>query len=389
MPNLPIADLHSHFPMRLTAPERRKGPDGSLLAVLAGNAVDVLHAGLLDLARRLLNDVTFHGGPAVSIDRYLEGNVALACSVLYSPFDELSLAGLLQRPPSRDAFASVLHQLADVELEVSRHPRALVARNRTDLARAAAEEKVAIVHCIEGGLQLGESVQAVLCNVALLRRLGVLYVTLAHLLYRQVATNAPAFPMLSDRTYRHLHPQPDSGLTDLGRAAVEAMTHHRMLVDLTHMSERAMEETFVLLDTLDPAGTMPVIASHIACRLGSLAYNLDDRFIERIHRRGGVMGVILCEHYAEDGLEVHADTAEEALAIIFRHIDRIHDVTGSYDCIAIGSDHDGFIRPALHGFEDPRSFGRLSDALLARYGAEIAGKICLGNVRRVIDAVWT
>ena len=43
---------------------------------------------------------------------------------------------------------------------------------------------------------------------------GVAYVTLAHLFFRQVATNAPAIPFIPDRIYRLLFPQSrDVGLT--------------------------------------------------------------------------------------------------------------------------------------------------------------------------------
>ena len=37
---------------------------------------------------------------------------------------------------------------------------------------------------------------------------GVGYVTVAHLFWRQVATNAPALPFLPDSTYNALFPQP-------------------------------------------------------------------------------------------------------------------------------------------------------------------------------------
>ena len=45
-----------------------------------------------------------------------------------------------------------------------------------------------------------------------------------------------------------------------------------------------------------------MIASHIACRIGNLDYNLTDGLIAEIGRRGGVMGVIACEHYTESGV---------------------------------------------------------------------------------------
>jgi microsomal dipeptidase-like Zn-dependent dipeptidase len=35
---------------------------------------------------------------------------------------------------------------------------------------------------------------------------------------------------------------------------------------------------------------MPVIATHMACRFGRLAYNLDDDTIKRIAKRDGVRG---------------------------------------------------------------------------------------------------
>ena len=38
---------------------------------------------------------------------------------------------------------------------------------------------------------------------------GVAYVTVAHLLYRQVATNAPALPFMKDSTYNQVFPQPE------------------------------------------------------------------------------------------------------------------------------------------------------------------------------------
>ena len=80
-------------------------------------------------------------------------------------------------------------------------------------------------------------------------RRGVAYVTLAHLFYRGVAQNAPALPFLPDALYRLVFPQPgDAGLTPLGEAALRAMGEHRVLVDVTHMNDRALEHTFRVLE---------------------------------------------------------------------------------------------------------------------------------------------
>jgi membrane dipeptidase len=56
----------------------------------------------------------------------------------------------------------------------------------------------------------------------------VAYITLAHLIWRDVATDAPALPLMTDAQYRHWLPQPQEGLSDLGRAAIEAMVRERV-----------------------------------------------------------------------------------------------------------------------------------------------------------------
>ena len=77
-------------------------------------------------------------------------------------------------------------------------------------------------------------------------------ITLAHLFWRQVATNAPALPFLPDPVYRAVFPQPaGAGLTALGVAAVEAMYDARMLVDVSHMRQDAIDATFAVLERLD------------------------------------------------------------------------------------------------------------------------------------------
>jgi microsomal dipeptidase-like Zn-dependent dipeptidase len=389
MPNLQIADLHSHYPMHLAAVDRGDPANATRLQQVLDDAQDLGERVLFAAARAFLNDPSAGAGPAVSLERYRQGRVALACSVLYSPFDELNVDGFRRQPPTAQAFDSVLSQMAAVETEVNAVASVgEIARNRADLQRIAAVQKVALVHCIEGGFQLGASEAELSRNIPLLRQRGVLYVTLAHLLYRQVATCAPAFPFLPDLFFHIAHPQPNTGLTVLGRCAAHLLSQNRVLIDVTHMSEPSLIETFALLDQRDPARTLPVIASHMACRFGHLEYNMPDRFLRSIAARNGVIGVIVCEHYASDGLGPKPRSFAESFAIVCRHIDHIHTVTGSYDHIAIGSDHDGFIKPTLPGLEDPRTLARLADALEVHYGSAVAGKICSTNVRRVIDAVW-
>ena len=53
-----------------------------------------------------------------------------------------------------------------------------------------------------------------------------------------------------------------------------------------------------------------------------------------------------------------------------RHIDRICELTGGFDNVAIGSDLDGYIKPALPGLEHMGQMARLQEALVDRYGED-------------------
>ena len=69
--------------------------------------------------------------------------------------------------------------------------------------RALAEGQVALVHCVEGGFHLGETPEAVdRARAPSSPAAGSPTSSLAHLLWRAVATNAPALPFLPDWLYR-------------------------------------------------------------------------------------------------------------------------------------------------------------------------------------------
>jgi microsomal dipeptidase-like Zn-dependent dipeptidase len=154
------------------------------------------------------------------------------------------------------------------------------------------------------------------------------------------------------------------------------------------MSPRSVTDAFALLDEIDPGRRVPLIATHMACRFGKLEYCLDDATVQKVAARGGVLGTILCEHYITDGLGMTVSTFEHSVDAVCRHIERIWELTGSHDYAAIGSDLDGYIKPALPGLEH---LGRMADfqaALSHRYGAQDAEKICSANALRVLRHAW-
>jgi microsomal dipeptidase-like Zn-dependent dipeptidase len=374
-----LVDLHAHYPMHLIPPEQAD----TRAAVVARRPGARWKAIVIDLLSRIFSYQGPGGAPSVTVELMRAGDVGALLSVLYSPLDEMDLELPYGAPPRPEYIESVYGQIDLVEDHVRSEPLgATVAHDPAALRAAIDVGRSAIVHCIEGGFALGATAGEIDANVTELARRGVAYVTLAHLFWRGVATNEPALPFMPDRVYRMLFAEPDVGLSELGRAAVAALAREGMLVDIAHMTDRAIADTFAILGP-----DAPVIGSHMACRFGSLAYNLSDDTIREVGRRGGVMGVIMCEHFTTSGL-CPARTFADSVETVCAHIDRIARVTGSHDHAAIGSDLDGWIKPALPGLEHLGRMRPLQEALAERYGAEIAAKIAGGNVIELLGRAW-
>lgn len=379
-----LVDLHAHYPMHLVPGARARTHER-----LRAWRRERWRARVVALISRLANYQGPGDEPAVTEPLMRAGDVGVALSVLYQPFDEIDLHEPYGARPRPGYFADLLDQLALVEDDVAGREGISVAHGPDELDAALAAGEIALIHAVEGGFHLGDHPDEVAERVATLADLGVAYVTLAHLFWRRVATNAPALPFLPDRLYHLLFRQPrDQGLSDLGRAAVEAMIQHRVLVDITHMSPASIADTLALFDERDPARTVPLIASHMACRLGSLEYCLDDETIRRVAERGGLLACILCEHYVADGQRGRPDDFESSCRALFGHVDRIRELTGSHEHAAIGSDLDGYIKPALPGLEHMGCMGPLQAALRDRYGPAVGDRIASGNALRVLREGW-
>ena len=389
-----IADLHVHYPMRVVQDVNPATADRQLRKLAGqlsfGERAEALFIGLLGT---FMNDRSPDSGYRVTVEGLEQGGVDVVLSALYRPLEEMDLSKAYASPPDAGYFSHLLRDLERVEQEVGTHGagRIRVVRDAAELDAARAEGAIAVVHCVEGGFHLGDTVEHITANVAELASRGVAYITLAHLFYRGVAANAPALPFLkTDENYDQLFPQPAGvGLTELGEAAVAAMVANGIVVDLSHMRSDAIAETLTLLDGLDPQRQLPVISSHAGYRFGEQDYLLDDATLEQIRDRNGVVGLIMAQYQLNDGLfEGHTTTFEETKTIIFRHVDKIAQVTGGYDHLAIGSDLDGFIKPTATGIEGSGDLARLEAALRERYAADDAEKILSGNVLRVLRDGW-
>ena len=386
-----LADLHAHYPMHVI----RGVEPGTTLAQMRrvsgrSRAQDKLRALVLKVLSRVMSDPGLKTGPRIG-DAYLQqGGVKLVFSVLYRPFEEMDLSRPYTAPPASEYFAALLEDLDAVERHVAQQDPAVirVVHDRAELDQCIADDAIAIVHCVEGGFHLGDGAAEIAANVKTLADRGVAYITLAHLFFRQVATNAPALPFLPDRIYDLLFPQKAGvALTERGEAAVRAMVEHGVIVDLAHMRPDAIAETLALLDQLDPAGGVPVISSHAGYRFGGQTYMHDEATVREIARRGGVIGLIMAQHQLNDGVRKReTKQLAESLVVIRRHIDEIARIAG-HRHIALGTDFDGFIKPTMGGLEDMRAMKDLERELTRLYPQHAAG-ICHDNALRVLRAAW-
>lgn len=158
------------------------------------------------------------------------------------------------------------------------------------------------------------------------------------------------------------HHKPGNGLTDLGRSMVKRMDDLGVVHDLSHLSQRAVDD---LLEATDKI----VMASHSNCRafMGDPdskpnQRHLSDDTIREIARRGGVIGLNLLGDFVTPDMK----KGERAkISDCVRHIEHICEIAGSPNHVGLGSDMDGgFGADGLpEGINTPSDLTIITDAL--------------------------
>ena len=386
-----IADLHAHYPMRVIN-DMDPETTARLMKTPGPTIRDRIQALVLKIANRLGNYPSWDGTYRITPETLREGGVGLAMSVLLGPFDEMDLDTHYAAPPEAGYFSHLIASIEAVEQEVATQDRSQLrlVHDRAELDDCIAAGATALVHAVEGGCLLGDTDAEIEANCAELAKRGVGYVTVAHLFFRQVATNANALPFMPDPIYDFFFPQRGKDrLTPRGEAVVRGLVENRILIDLSHMDPGGISETFALLDEVDPDSEVPVISTHAGYRFGKQQYMCDEEILLQIKRRKGVVGLIMAQHQLNDGIRrKETTTLDESLEVIYTHIDKIAEITGGYEQIALGTDFDGFIKPTMGGLKDAGDLALLEAALIDRYGKENAERITWKNALGVLQRLW-
>ena len=119
----------------------------------------------------------------------------------------------------------------------------------------------------------------------------------------------------------------DNGLTEYGKQYVQKLNEKKMIVDVSHSSEKTFWDTIKINER-------PSIATHSCCySLCQHPRNLKDEQIKQIARNNGIVGICYCTNFlSETGIAGTKEIAE--------HIAHIANLVG-VDCVGLGSDFDG------------------------------------------------
>lgn len=172
-------------------------------------------------------------------------------------------------------------------------------------------------------------------------------------------------------------PNTGSGLTREGKDLILACRDKHMLIDVSHMNERAF------WDTLEIAN-QPIVATHSnAHTLCAQARNLTDRQLAAIKQSGGLVGVNFDVAFLRaDG---QRDT-QTSLDVIVDHLAYLIDHLGE-DHVGFGSDFDGCLLP--DELSDISQISELIERMQQRHFSDtLIEKITSKNWFRVLGEIW-
>ena len=172
-------------------------------------------------------------------------------------------------------------------------------------------------------------------------------------------------------------PDTGSGLTREGKDLILACRDKHMLIDVSHMNERAFWDTLEIAD-------QPIVATHSnAHALCPQARNLTDRQLAAIKQSGGLVGVNFDVAFLRaDG---QRDT-QTSLDVIVDHLDYLIDHLGE-DQVGFGSDFDGCLLP--DELSDISQISKLIERMQQRHFSDtLIEKITSKNWFRVLGEIW-
>lgn len=172
-------------------------------------------------------------------------------------------------------------------------------------------------------------------------------------------------------------PDTGPGLTELGKALIDACNRLKILIDLSHLNERGFWDVAEI-------SKAPLVATHSnAHAISPHSRNLTDRQLGAIRASKGLVGVNFATSFLRpDG----GRDKNTPIDLIVAHIDHLLEFLGE-DGVGFGSDFDGAQIPAELG--DAAGLQKLVQALRKRgFSQKLIEKLCFRNWLRVLRHTW-
>jgi len=348
---LPIFDGHNDFLLRLIAP----GADRQ--AIWSGQT----GGGHIDLPRMRAGGMA--GGMfAIFIPSPRDNGAGLDTEMTVAPYD-LPLPGMLSvaaAQPVALAMAGHLHGLArDNPADLA------ICLTVADIRAAMATGRIAAVLHMEGAEPIGPDLDALhLFHAMGLRSLGLVW-SRPTLFGHGVPFRYPASP------------DTGPGLTDAGKRLVKECNALRILVDLSHLNAKGVDDVAAL-------STAPLVATHSnAHAVTPSSRNLTDRQLGLVRDSGGMVGLNFATVFLRPDGARNPDFGWEP---VLRHLDHLIGALGE-DHVGFGSDFDGATVP--NGIGDAAGLPHLIDALRAHgFNDALLAKLARDNWLAVLKRTW-
>ncbi|MFF2482573.1 dipeptidase [Paenibacillus sp. NPDC058071] len=297
------------------------------------------------LSKLLLNgDLSFQGASNgeldVTYERLKAAGTALQVFAIYVPE---SMNGPIE---------PILESISRFHSHVLACPDMLFVRSKSDLRQCLSEGKIGAMLSLEG-------VDGLKGNLSLVQIMYELGVRAAGLTWNY--TNWAADGVMEPR---------GGGLTGKGKRMVAECDRLGILVDVSHLSERAF------WDVAD-AAERTIIASHSNAKaVLDHPRNLTDDQVKAIIALQGLLGVTFVPWFVADKASVGIDD-------VLRHVEHLCELGGE-NHIMLGSDFDGidrYVQQLTHPGQTPL----LRDALLKRYTEGQTDAFMAGNALRFLE----
>ncbi len=125
-------------------------------------------------------------------------------------------------------------------------------------------------------------------------------------------------------------------LTKMGYALLEAMAQYDLILDISHMAEKA---TFQALEAYE--GVAVASHSNAEALVGLGERHLKDSQIRALGESAGMIGVVLYNRFLKRGFTKGEAKSLVTLDDVAAHIDHICQLLGNANHVGIGSDFDG------------------------------------------------